>query len=70
MNAMDTSVDPCDDFFMYSCGGWLKKNLVPEDKSSYSTFTKLRDELLANLKGKHTFSDYECLAGILKSAEI
>ena len=52
MEHMDPSVDPCEDFFMYSCGGWLKKNIIPEDKTSYSTFTKLRDELSANLKGR------------------
>ena len=38
---MDTSVDPCTDFFTYSCGGWLKKNPIPPDKTSWARHAKL-----------------------------
>lgn len=27
--ALNTKVDPCDDFYEYSCGGWTRKNLIP-----------------------------------------
>lgn len=27
-----------DNFFQYACGAWNKKNIIPEDKSSFSTF--------------------------------
>lgn len=27
-----------DNFFQYACGAWNKKNMIPEDKSSFSTF--------------------------------
>ncbi|KAF6035569.1 MME [Bugula neritina] len=36
LEAMDDTVDPCEDFYMFSCGNWLKKNIIPEDKSQYS----------------------------------
>src|ERR1700739_2161697 len=49
--AMDKTVDPCVDFYTYSCGGWMKKNPIPPDQSSWSTYGKLEDENLAQLRG-------------------
>jgi putative endopeptidase len=38
----DHSVAPCDDFYEFTAGGWMKNNPIPADRSSWSTFGKLR----------------------------
>lgn len=48
---MDATVDPCEDFFEYACGSWNKVNDIPEDRSSYDTFSKLRDIIHMQIKG-------------------
>ncbi len=51
VTSMDRSVDPCVDFFTYSCGGWIKKNPIPPDQSSWETYSKMQDENLGRLRG-------------------
>ena len=47
---MNTTVDPCVDFFEYTCGGWVAKNPLPDDKTRISTFDQLADSAKSILK--------------------
>ncbi|XP_078584579.1 neprilysin-like [Branchiostoma floridae x Branchiostoma japonicum] len=47
---MDPTIDPCDNFFEYACGGWLAKTEIPPDSGRFGTFNQLRDDLTANMR--------------------
>ena len=51
VTSMDRTVDPCVDFFQYSCGGWIKNNPIPPDQSSWDTYSKMQDENRERLRG-------------------
>jgi putative endopeptidase len=44
VKSMDKAVDPCVDFYRYSCGGWIKSNPIPADQASWDVYSKLTTE--------------------------
>jgi putative endopeptidase len=51
VTSMDRSVDPCVDFFVYSCGKWIKNNPIPPDQASWDVYSKMEDENRGRLRG-------------------
>lgn len=47
--AMDTQVDPKDDFYNYVNGTWMRENEIPEDETRWGGFNILRKETAKNV---------------------
>ncbi|XP_015225644.1 PREDICTED: phosphate-regulating neutral endopeptidase [Cyprinodon variegatus] len=50
LSKLDRTVNPCEDFYTFSCGGWLKENPIPEDSSSHGIYPWLRQHVDIKLK--------------------
>jgi putative endopeptidase len=47
---LDKSCKPCDDFYRFAMGGWMKNNPIPADRAAWSTSAELQEKNLAELR--------------------
>ncbi|CAL8321264.1 unnamed protein product [Boreogadus saida] len=50
LRKMDRSVDPCEDFYSFGCGGWLREHPIPETSNSFGIYSWLRQHVNSRLK--------------------
>src|SRR5262249_20355238 len=47
---LDRACKPCDDFYQFAMGGWMKKNPIPPEYATFGSFTRLADRNQQNLR--------------------
>ncbi|HEV3184949.1 MAG TPA: M13 family metallopeptidase [Xanthobacteraceae bacterium] len=49
--AIDHAVSPCQNFYKFACGNWIRNNPIPPDRGRWTRFDSLTELNLAKLRG-------------------
>ena len=45
IKSMDESVNPCDNFYQFACGGFVKSTVIPDDETEVTILGTLNDKV-------------------------
>ena len=69
MDSIDETIDPCDDFYSYTCSNWIKNHPVPPTESHWNQFEILGQQLDNQIRDLLEKNDEENDPHIVKVAK-
>ncbi len=53
---MDENIDPCENFYEFTCGSFKRKYRIEDSQTKISEFSMLRDTVSYSIAGKNLYN--------------